>query len=214
MKQASRPQDHDYITELLPWFVNETLDEQERLLVEDHLRTCVSCRTDIELLSHLQQSVQRDSPLPLVPSARVETLLDAIDGSGVATARQISWPAIAAAASIVAIGIFAVWFVGDRANNATEIQEFETVISPSASEDFDFVIELRLTAGVGEATRNALFTELGINDPPVATSQETYRVTIGSNAMSLGALESYIDAIESRPEVSAARVVAVQLPVE
>ncbi len=214
MKQAMRPQDHDHIAELLPWFVNETLDEQERLLVEDHLRICESCRTDLELLSHLQQSVQQDSPLPLVPPARVDSLLDALDESSGTETRQSSWPMIAAAASIVAIGIMAVWFVGDRASNTTEIHEFETVTSPSASGDVDFVIELRLAAGVDEASRNALFTDLGVNDPPVATPQDTYRVTVGSTAMSLSALESYIDAIESRPEVSAARVVAVQLPVE
>ena len=44
---------HDQARELLPWFANGTLDEDERKSVADHLRACSGCRSEIESCEHL-----------------------------------------------------------------------------------------------------------------------------------------------------------------
>jgi hypothetical protein len=39
---------HDAVQELLPWFVNHTLNADETALVREHLRSCAQCRADTE----------------------------------------------------------------------------------------------------------------------------------------------------------------------
>jgi anti-sigma factor RsiW len=44
---------HKVVDVLLPWFVNGTLDDDERALVERHLRQCERCRREVEWLQEL-----------------------------------------------------------------------------------------------------------------------------------------------------------------
>ena len=57
---------HQHLQELLPWFVMGTLDEDERVLVEQHVSGCASCRREIvwhEQLrdASLAQPIERDA---------------------------------------------------------------------------------------------------------------------------------------------------------
>jgi anti-sigma factor RsiW len=45
---------HQKIQELLPWFVNGTLDGDEAVLVEQHLQACTACRAELDCLRVLQ----------------------------------------------------------------------------------------------------------------------------------------------------------------
>lgn len=45
---------HRAADSLLPWFVNGTLDEDERAAVDRHLRECARCRRETELLREVQ----------------------------------------------------------------------------------------------------------------------------------------------------------------
>lgn len=49
--------------ELLPWYVNGSLDEAEHLQVEEHLGRCLVCRRQVEELETLRQAVQDTSGL-------------------------------------------------------------------------------------------------------------------------------------------------------
>ncbi len=48
--------DHREIVELLPWYVNATLDDDERLIVERHLETCPACVQEVEEWRQLELS--------------------------------------------------------------------------------------------------------------------------------------------------------------
>ena len=50
---AFRPATHKVVDVLLPWFVNGTLDDEERALVEQHLGQCERCRREVEWLQEL-----------------------------------------------------------------------------------------------------------------------------------------------------------------
>jgi hypothetical protein len=56
---APRPDDgqHREIRELLPWYLNQTLEPGERNRVEDHLRACSSCQREFEELQGLQKAL-------------------------------------------------------------------------------------------------------------------------------------------------------------
>lgn len=55
---------HSETERLLPWFVNGTLEQDERALVERHLAECVHCRAEIDALQQLQDLHADDAPLP------------------------------------------------------------------------------------------------------------------------------------------------------
>jgi len=57
---------HEQAMELLPWLINKSLSNDERVVVLDHAKYCVVCRREIEHLEHLRDSIERlSSPVPI-----------------------------------------------------------------------------------------------------------------------------------------------------
>ena len=56
---------HQDAQELLPWFVLGTLNDEETAMVEEHLRTCSQCQSDLEFQRKLQA-------VPLVPRVELD----------------------------------------------------------------------------------------------------------------------------------------------
>lgn len=50
MNYQDHQHDHDEIRELLPWFVNGTLNEDQQSAVSEHLEECRTCRDDVDEL--------------------------------------------------------------------------------------------------------------------------------------------------------------------
>ena len=204
---------HDVVTELLPWYVNDTLDESERNLVREHIGACEDCRDNVELLSRIQRAVRTESPAPLVPAPRTEELLAALNGRGRRHVIRGRWQWLAAASVVVFVGVTSllIWPRGDKFESPTR---FETATSPAAIESINYVIELQFVDGTSAQARAALFDSIDASEPASPVNEDTYRVTLALGSLSLTDLERHIQDIESRPEVSTAEVVAVQLPVE
>ena len=57
---TNRP-DHDEIMSLLPWYVNQTLGEDQRGAVSNHIENCDECQREIQLLTSLNEAVQSDA---------------------------------------------------------------------------------------------------------------------------------------------------------
>jgi hypothetical protein len=53
---------HQVAFELLPWFVNGSLDESERASVEQHLHECAACRRELEWLRQLSSAYVQSEP--------------------------------------------------------------------------------------------------------------------------------------------------------
>lgn len=63
------------ITDLLPWYVNETLEPAEAGRVEQHLTSCVRCKSDVSELQVMQAAIGRaDAELAEHVSDRLEEL--------------------------------------------------------------------------------------------------------------------------------------------
>jgi len=205
---------HAALNELLPWYVNDTLNDAERRLVRQHLHDCEVCRNDVELLSRVQREIRSDSPAPLVPALRKDALLAALDAEARAATRRRRWPWLAAAASIVVVVAAAALLPSLRGGDGVEPQQFHTATSSNGAGTINYVVELQFLPDVGAAERTAVLESLGANQLAVPVSERMYRITLGLGPVALADLERYVAGIESRPEIASARVVAVQLPVE
>ena len=85
---------HQEVIELLPWYVNATLDEHERREVSEHLASCMPCRTELEEMTVLQRAVVESSDeLPAPSQALLKQAMAQIDSFERArqTARSASW---------------------------------------------------------------------------------------------------------------------------
>lgn len=74
---------HEIATELLPWLVNDSLDEDEKVAVFEHARACVICRRELGDLERLRDSISHVSTALPTPApdmrninARIDALID------------------------------------------------------------------------------------------------------------------------------------------
>ena len=65
-------------SELLPWYVNGTLEGDELREVEEHLRSCLVCRREVEGLRELRGEMQQAAPKP--PPGGLERLMEELEG--------------------------------------------------------------------------------------------------------------------------------------
>ncbi len=71
MKPA-RELSHQQAAEVLPWFVNGTLTGQEHAAVDAHVRSCLRCRSELELLSQWHRELGHafhEHPMPPATAA-------------------------------------------------------------------------------------------------------------------------------------------------
>ena len=201
--------DHARAEELLPWLVNGTLDERERVLVSLHVDGCTECQRAVRDLEHLQKHIRAEPATPLVPEPDVGALMSRLDAAG---GRRP--PAAWAAAAAVAFVVSAVAFVTLQ-DDATGPQRFETATSSGGSAQaasMDYIIDVTFEAGSHVDTHADVIGTLG-GDVVERGESGTYRIVVQLPAASMEELARYVRDVESMESVQAAEVVAVQLPV-
>jgi hypothetical protein len=211
VSQLQQTVNHEELVKLLPWYVNGTLDEAERNRVRRHIEECAECRDNTEMFGNVRHAIRNGSPAPLVPSPDKQRLLAALDHDGRRSIPR-NWPWLAAAATIAAVAITAIWQLGTRP--AAQPVLFETVTSPVVDQPINYVLEVQFVPGTAADAHGAFFESIGASELAVPLNDRSYRVALGLGTVTLADLEQYADRIESRPEVASARFVAVQLPVE
>jgi len=60
---------------LLPWYLNDTLGQEERVKVAAHLAGCPSCRKELAEISKIEESIQNRRGEEILP---VDEMLDAV----------------------------------------------------------------------------------------------------------------------------------------
>jgi hypothetical protein len=77
--------EHQEVTALIPWYVNDTLDEQERARVKAHVGECAPCRDDLAMNQRIFDGIAAQPALDYMPMAslkRLQARLDAVQGQG------------------------------------------------------------------------------------------------------------------------------------
>lgn len=83
---------HSETDRLLPWFVNDTLERDERALVERHLTECAQCRGEVAVLRQLQD-LHADAAPTLDASASLRRLRGRLQARGTAP-RASRWQSL------------------------------------------------------------------------------------------------------------------------
>jgi len=214
MNQHTEQRDHDELDLLLPWYVNGTLAVDEKAEVERHLRFCVECRENVDLLNRMQDSVKSESPSPIVPRQRVDDLLTTIEehDRGTSPATLVTPRAMVAAIAVVVLGV--VLLISSLDLGIQEAQQFETATSGNPVLATSYVVAVRFAPETTAARREEVIASVGGASLGPGAQPDTYRVAISVAAETLEELSQFTREIEARAEVQKVQVIAVQLPVE
>ncbi len=207
---------HAEITMLLPWYVNGTLGAADRDRVLEHLSSCAECREDVSLCMDMQASVQQAEPTPIVPATTGADVLDArkIRGAGKARwSRAQSWSAAAAVAlaAVLSVGVLMSGIDGGATDQPLPNQQFTAATAPATLPTVDYVLELQFAAGLSVDERMLFIAGIS-GDTAIAVDQMQIRIVVRLTPKSLQELEQYAAAIQSRPEVASAEIIALHLP--
>jgi len=113
--------EHHEVSALIPWYVNDTLEDHQRDRVDSHLNACASCRNDLGVHKAIFEGIGAQPALDYMPVAslrRLQERLDAVRTQG-DSAQMVplepmrsespwrGWIAASIAAMAVAIGVLA-----------------------------------------------------------------------------------------------------------
>lgn len=205
--------DHAWADRLLPWFVNNTLDEAERDRVRRHVDGCDACRASVSLLSTVQDSVRHATATPIVPTPQTRRLLENIDTLDRTGRRTRALTAVAFAASVAAVLVVTLLLPG-REQAVTEPARYETTTSPVQRVSMDYVLEVQFEPGIPLAAQQQVLNRLEVKEINHGGSGGVYRVTVSLPASSLAELEQYARDLAASGEIRSVHPVAVQLPVK
>ncbi len=100
---------HEQVWALLPWYINQTLSDEERILVKNHLSECVTCHGELKSQQILCDAVKESPPHELYELMQFSQLMQRIKSDknkAVTHKRKTSFwrtPSLAIAAMLVAV---------------------------------------------------------------------------------------------------------------
>ena len=161
---------HQKILELLPWFVNGTLDEQERSMVNEHLNSCGTCHDEFMALKetsevfHATTEPSKDS----IVHARYD-FMQQLEGKSRKVGPASRWmiPVSLAACLLIAILLFGPF--------SQQEQSFETLGANASSKP---VIQLIFQPDTAESFIQSLVTGDQRHIISGPTAQGVYRIEL------------------------------------
>lgn len=165
--RSSPTEAHVEVIELLPWFVNGTLTDDERTAVERHVSSCLPCRKALKEELRLRALVADDALSPLSPRHGLDRLLSEIDAADARDRpghrettprwRDARGLGLAVAASL-AIAVVGVWTVLSIDRPPPAGGDFSTLTGPAAGGAAR--IDVVFAAGLTAADREAVLGEI------------------------------------------------------
>ncbi len=202
---------HQSAQELLPWFLNGTLDADESAQVEQHLHTCAACRSELQCLRELQLAYVQDHFTPAAEAALNRLLpqlqptapaasrpgfgLRALAGAGAPAGLFPGWIRIALAAQfgvIFALG----WAVLQPDRTASQFHVLSQAGAPAHARG-DVAIVFDPAAPQREVERILRRADARVVDGPTASNSFVLAVPDGQ-------LQSALNALRSEPLVTLA----------
>ena len=117
---------HEKVWDLIPWFVNGRLSEDEAAVVSAHLTECVRCRDECDLQAKIHDTIRSEDSVAFAAESSFRKLTERIDssaqresGRGDRSRRVVMALAAALAVESVALVAWGAWtWVGQRSTEA------------------------------------------------------------------------------------------------
>ena len=189
--------------ELLPWYVNGTLDGGERELVSRQVLASLTCRKELERLRRLQQLIQSDDAEAAATGRAFERLMARIEASGDSSTSRarhagqaFAWTRLALAASVAAAVSVPLWWWAGEFPTAPRI--YETLTSSQPADPGAARLRVVFAPGVTESEQLELLAslDLTIAEPPTDDGVVTLRFADGSDQAAI------VAALKGDPRVS------------
>lgn len=78
-RQSDNSSEHHEVSSLIPWYVNDTLDANERQRVNVHVAVCAVCREDLAAQNRIFESMVAQPALHYMPVASLKRLQARLD---------------------------------------------------------------------------------------------------------------------------------------
>jgi hypothetical protein len=78
-RQSENSPEHHEISSLIPWYVNDTLDDHERQRVDVHVAACAVCREDLAVHNRIFEGMEAQPALDYMPAASLKRLQVRLD---------------------------------------------------------------------------------------------------------------------------------------
>ncbi|MGO9932987.1 MAG: zf-HC2 domain-containing protein [Steroidobacteraceae bacterium] len=75
----ARDSEHQEVSALIPWYVNSTLADRERLKVDAHIAGCAACRADLLLERRIFAGIKDSPSIDYMPAASLKRLHARLD---------------------------------------------------------------------------------------------------------------------------------------
>jgi len=172
---------------LLPWFVNGTLEGEEREAVQRSLRSSLTVRLEHDRLVRLQAVMKGDDAEHAATDRGFERLMARISANGVTDeARPVAgrrawhpWPLAQAAAVLALASGLAWWTLRD---DAVAPGTYVTLTSEPPAGVQRLQLRLMFAPGVSETERRALLAEYGLTQAAPTTPDGLYGLVVSGNA--------------------------------
>jgi anti-sigma factor RsiW len=120
-RRSENSAEHQEVSGLIPWYVNDTLSDTERQKVDAHVGSCAVCRDDLAVHKRILEGINAQPALDYMPMASLKRLQARLDAAqtqaaappiqplepGRSDAPWRGWMAASIAAMAVAIGLLA-----------------------------------------------------------------------------------------------------------
>ena len=213
---------HDNVWLLLPWHVNGSLFEQERPMVENHMKICVTCRIEYERLTKLSKRMAETETSDMVAASSFNRLkqkiqsdqgTDAVSRPENSVGQLVAWLrnrtfAFRLVTSLGVISVFtALMFVWQQeiVQVGTEA-DYRTLSSKTNGQFHDKVIGIKFAEGVTKKQIKKIIASLDgtILD---GTENDTYFKVSMNQSNNFKQLIAAVERLEMDPRVVYARPV-------
>jgi len=84
--------EHHEVSALLPWYVNETLQEQDHQRVDAHIGICAACREDLAAQRRIFEAIAAQPAIDYMPVASLKRLHARLDAQAESNAMIVPMP--------------------------------------------------------------------------------------------------------------------------
>jgi hypothetical protein len=206
---------HERAFELLPWLVNASLGVQERDLVEQHVRACLSCHREIKEQQRLRIALRSQPPFHISAQSGFEKLTRSLGRTralGVRRARPLAALtrfAVVGAAGVALLG--ALLYLALEPGSGRYAPTFETLATqPRRTAP---AIDVIFVQSVTAAEMQRLLVEIGGSIASGPSDLGRYTVQLDKAGLDAADIDALLRQLHKDPRVRfAGRVPAAQTP--